>query len=236
MIDLFFMTSPNVYKICIALEELELDYRLIAVDLPNGQHMDARQMGGAINGKVPVLIDYRAPGEEAVTVFESGAILQYLAEKEQKLLPSAFPERLEVMQWLFWQVGGLGPFGGQFFHFSALAPVLAEGVDNAYSRQRYARIYNELWRVMERRLGDRDYLAGDYSIADIACFPWIDYLAPDEGRDAFPRVSDWHRRMAQRPAITRAYAKARAVEMGHDRNDKDTVIYTVDELRAVVTL
>lgn len=236
MIDLFFMTSPNVYKICIALEELGLDYRSIPVDLPGGQHLDPARMGGAINGKVPVIIDHGGAGETPVTIFESGAILQYLAEKHGALLPADFAGRMDVMQWLFWQAGGLGPFGGQCFHFRALAPVLAGDVDNEYARRRYARIFGELWSVMETRLTGRAFLAGDYSIADIACYPWIDYLAPDEGRERFPRVADWHRRLAARPAIQKAYVKARLVDMGHARNEIDTVVYTVDELRAVVTL
>jgi GSH-dependent disulfide-bond oxidoreductase len=235
VLDLYFMTSPNVYKAVIALEELELEYRLIPVDLAKREHLVPANIGGSIAGKVPVLVDHDEPGRP-VMIFESGAILQYLAEKHGELLPSGFFDRTEVMQWLFWQVGGLGPFGGQCFHFRAPARVLASEIDHAYSTSRYEHIFEELWTVMERRLGERDYLAGTYSIADIACFPWIDYLGPASGRAAFPNIARWHAAVGERPAVRRAYERSRAVDTGYEHNEIGSVIYTADELRAVITL
>ena len=236
MIDVFFMTSPNVDKVCIALEEVGFDYRLIPTDVTHRSKLNPESLGGAINGKLPVIIDRDPPEGGETTVFESGAILQYLAERSGMLLPSSFAGRMEVMQWLFWQVGGLGPFGGQCFHFRAIAPAVAPGFNNSYSRSRYANIVAELWSVMERRLSDHSYLAGEYSIADIACYPWIAYLEPDNGAAAYPHVSSWRDSIKDRPAVVRAYARSREVDMGYPRNELDTVIYPLENVRRAVTL
>jgi GST-like protein len=169
--ELFYSSSPNVYKVMIALEELDLEYRTVLVDLSKGEHKDSSRLAGAIHGKVPVFRDNApADGGEPITVMESGAILQYLAEKTGRLLPTAPRSRTSVMQWLFWQMGGLGPIGGQAWHFQAFAPLLEPDTDFRYPRSRYDNMLRALWDVMERRLQDREYLAVDYSIADIPAF------------------------------------------------------------------
>ncbi|MES2493669.1 MAG: glutathione S-transferase N-terminal domain-containing protein [Pseudomonadota bacterium] len=238
MIDLYFATSPNVYKINIALEEMELDYRLVPVDLSQGAHLDPAKLGGAATGKVPVIVDHAPQGREGpVTVVESGAILQYLAEKCGKFIGSDAAERTDVMQWLFWQMGGLGPIGGQLWHFRAFAPMIAPDFDNSYALQRYDRMFARLWRTMDDRLAQVPFLAGAYSIADMACYPWIIYLAPDEGRDSFPNIQRWREAMAARPAVQAAYDRARTLDVGYDRNELDTALMPWDGiLQNVITV
>lgn len=229
MIDLYFATSPNVYKVNIALEEMELDYTLVPVDLSQGAHLDPGKLGGGVTGKVPVIVDHAPDGHGGpVTVFESGAILQYLAEKSRKFIGTTPTERTEVMQWLFWQMGGLGPIGGQLWHFRAFAPVIAPEFDNSYALNRYDRMFARLWRTMDDRLADRAYLAGAYSIADMACYPWIIYLAPSEGWDAYPNIRRWRDALDARPAISAAYARARTLDVGYERNELDTALMPWD--------
>lgn len=207
MIELFYTTSTNVYKILVALEEMNLAYRITPIDISAGEHRDPAKVGGSPTGKLPVIRDEDPiGGGESLTVFESGAILQYLAEKSGKFLPSAARERFEVMQWLFWQVGNLGPAFGQSWHFINFAPRIAPDVDNSYAYSRYANMVTGLWEVMERHLADRAFLAGDYSIADIAAYPWVSYFDPKEGREAYPNVARWIYVIAERPAVKKAYA------------------------------
>ena len=225
MIDLYFGTSPNVYKINIALEEMALDYRLVPVDLSQGAHLDPAKLGGGVTGKVPVIVDHAPAGRGGpVTVIESGAIMQYLAEKCGKFIGSTPAERTEVMQWLFWQMGGVGPIGGQLWHFRAFAPMIAPEFDNSYALSRYDRMFARLWKTMDEQLAARPYLAGDYSIADMACYPWIIYLAPSEGIDAYPNIRHWRDVLAARPAVAAAYARARALDVGYERNELDTAL------------
>lgn len=233
MIDLYFATSPNVYKVCILLEELELDYRLIPIDLRTGAQFDAALIGGGETTKIPVLIDHDS-GLAPKPIVESGAILQYLAEKSGRFLPQDPGSRSEAFQWLFWQMAGLGPFSGQCFHFRAIAPAIAPEAENSYARGRYEKILAAHWKVMERRLTERSFMADEYSIADIACYPWIRYLCPEAGRDAFPMINAWLETITARPAIKRAYDRARAVDMGAPRNEIDTTIYAPESLRGVI--
>ena len=226
MIDLFFCTSPNVYKVSIALEEMALPYTLHSVDLSSGKHLDPANIAGASTGKLPVIRDDDpAYGGDPIVVFESGAILQYLGEKTGKLLPTDPRARLEVMQWLFWQMGGLGPIGGQHWHFLASAPKIAPDFDNSYAFNRYAHMWSALWATMDKRLADSAYLAGDYSIADIACFPWISYIEPQDGVDKYPHVRRWRDELAERPAVRTAYEKGMALETGYERNEKGVSLF-----------
>jgi GST-like protein len=226
VIELFFVTSPNVYKIVIALEEMALPYTLRPVDLSAGAHLDPANVAGVATGKLPVIRDDEpADGGEPVVVFESGAILQYLGEKSGKLLPAEPRARLEVMQWLFWQMGGLGPVGGQFWHFLAFAPKIAPDFDNSYAFNRYSNMWTALWRTMDRQLAERPYLAGDYSIADIACFPWIIYIDPRDGIDRYPNVRRWRDDIGARPAVRNAYANAGALDTGYERNEKGASLF-----------
>jgi GST-like protein len=229
-VELFYSSSPNVYKVMIALEELDLDYRLVFVDLSKGEHRDPANLAGAIHGKVPVLRDDApADGGEAVTIFESGAILQYLAEKTGRLLPVEPRARMETMQWLFWQMGGLGPIGGQVWHFRALAPKLEPDTDFRYPRSRYNNMLRALWDVMEQRLDGREFLAGDYSIADIACFPWIRYLAPDDAQK-YARLLAWRDRIEARPAVARCFERNLAQQTPYGRNERAGIAYPFEGL------
>ncbi|MFW2830313.1 glutathione S-transferase N-terminal domain-containing protein [Sphingomonas sp. ID0503] len=226
MIDLFFATSPNVYKVSIALEEMELPHRLVPVDLSQGQHHDPAKLGGGVTGKVPVIVDHSpADGQGPYTVVESGAILQYLGEKTGRFLPSTMRQRSDVMQWLFWQVGGIGPIGGQTWHFRMFAPKIAPHFDNSYAMSRYDTMFAKLWRTMDDRLADRAYLCGDYSIADMATFPWVAYLEPQDGIDAYPNVRRWRDAIAARPAVRAAYAKGEAIDTGYERNEKGVSLF-----------
>ncbi len=226
MIDLYFATSPNVYKVAIALEEMALPYRIVPVDLSQGVHRDSAQLAGANTGKVPVIVDHDPPdGGAPFTVFESGAILQYLAEKSGLFLPKDLRGRSTVMQWLFWQMGGIGPIGGQAWHFFAFAPKIAPEFDNSYAFDRYFKMWSALWRVLDDQLSDHAYIAGDYSVADMATFPWISYLEPREGTEAYSNVLRWRDAIAARPAVRRAYEKAAATDFGYDRNEKGVTLF-----------
>ena len=221
MIELFFTTSVNVYKISIALEEMALPYELRMVDISKGEQHDPANVAGAPTGKVPVIRDNApADGGAPLVVFESGAILQYLAEKSGRFLPAEPRARMETLQWLYWQIGNLGPISGQAWHFHAFAERLAPNFDNSYSRSRYFGMMSALWRVLDTRLAANEYIAGEYSIADIACFPWIGYFDPPEGMIAFPNIERWRAAIAERPAIRDAYARARAIDTGYELNEK----------------
>ena len=226
MIDLHFATSPNVWKVCIALREMGLPHRLLPVDLSKGAHHDAANLGGARTRKVPVLVDHApADGGSPFTVFESGAILEYLAQKSGRFLPTAPRDRSIALQWLFWQMSSLGPIGGQAWHFHAFAPLIAPDVDNTYARNRYFRMWSGLWETLERQLVDHAFLAGAYSIADMACFPWIAYLDPREGTSAFPHVVRWRDAIAQRPAVRAAYDAGSRADTGYGLNDKGVTLF-----------
>ena len=185
MIELYFCTSPNVYKVVIALEELGLPYALKSVDLSKGAHFDPANLSGANTAKLPVIRDDEpADGGDPVVVFESGAILQYLAEKTGRLMPVDPRGRLTVMQWLFWQMAGLGPMAGQNGHFNVYAP---EKVP--YAMERYTKETSRLYGVLNKRLSDRPFVAGDYSIADMAAYPWIvPYETHKQNLDEFPHL------------------------------------------------
>lgn len=226
MIELFFATSVNVYKVAIALEEMALPYEIRLVDISKGEQHDPANLAGAPTGKVPVIRDDDpADGGEPQVVFESGAILQYLADKSGMLLPADPRRRLAAIQWLYWQVGGLGPVSGQAWHFHAFAERIAPDFDNSYARGRYFGMMAALWRTLDRQLADCGYLAGEYSIADIACFPWISYFAPPEGMAAFPHIARWREAIAERPGVRRAYARARTLDTGYAFNEKGMSLF-----------
>ncbi|HXY75997.1 MAG TPA: glutathione S-transferase N-terminal domain-containing protein, partial [Steroidobacteraceae bacterium] len=169
MIDLYYWTTPNGHKITMFLEETGLPYRLLPVNIGKGQQFDPKFLAIAPNNRIPAIVDDApADGGAALSVFESGAILLYLAEKTGRLLPEDLRGRVEVVQWLFWQMAGLGPMSGQNTHFSRYAP---ERIP--YAIDRYVKETNRLYGVLNKRLADRGFIAGDYSIADIAAYPWI---------------------------------------------------------------
>ena len=208
MIDLYYWTTPNGHKITIALEELGLPYRIRPVNITKGEQFEPAFLRISPNNRIPAIVDDApADGQRPLSIFESGAILTYLAEKTGRLLPSDTRGKFEALQWLFWQVGGLGPMAGQNHHFLQYAP---EKIP--YAIERYVKETARLYRVMDTRLADRPYLAGDYSIADIASYPWV---APHEKQrmnlDDYPHLKRWFATIAQRPAVERAYAVAKEI-------------------------
>jgi GST-like protein len=202
MIELYFWTTPNGYKPLLFLEESDLEYRIEAVNISLGEQFEPDFLALSPNNRIPALVDHRpAEDGDTITLFESGAILLYLAEKTGRFLPSELAGRHEVMQWLFWQMGGLGPMLGQNLHFGLYAP---DKLD--YAITRYVDETARLFRVLDTRLADRDYLAGKYSIADMACYPWVlkaEALQQDIAE--FPHLRRWFERIAARPATRRAY-------------------------------
>jgi GSH-dependent disulfide-bond oxidoreductase len=202
MIDLYFASTPNGWKITIMLEECGLAYKLIPVNLGKGDQFKPDFLEISPNNRMPAIVDPDAPGGP-LAIFESGAILQYLAEKTGKFLPVELHARFDVMQWLFWQVGGLGPMAGQLSHFVNYAP----GGPGAheYSHTRYANEYDRLFAVMERSLDTNEYLGGDYSIADMASWPWaVAYKHFGQSMDAYPGVRRWFDAIKSRPAVQKA--------------------------------
>lgn len=205
MIDLYYWTTPNGHKITMFLEETGLAYRIIPVNIGTGAQFDPKFLAVSPNNRIPAIVDPEPKGGGApLSVFESGAILLYLAEKTGRFLPSDTRGRFEVIEWLFWQMAGLGPMAGQNHHFSRYAP---ERIP--YAIERYVKETNRLYGVLNRRLADRAFIAGDYSIADIAAYPWIvPYEAQGQRLEDFPHLKRWFQAIHDRPATVRAYAKA----------------------------
>lgn len=212
MIELYFWTTPNGMKPLILLEETGLAHDLRPVNISKGEHFTEAFTRISPNQKIPAIVD-RAPadgtesGGAPIALFESGAILQYLAEKSGQFLPQMPTERTEVLQWLFWQMAGLGPMLGQYLHFSVYA-------DQAipYAQGRYSREKERLYQVMDSRLRDRDFLAGDYSIADMAAYPWVRTLERNGSHlSGFGNLKRWYEAVSERPAVARAYDRAKAV-------------------------
>jgi GST-like protein len=208
MIELYYWTTPNGHKITIFLEEAGTPYELFPIHIGKGEQFGAAFLKIAPNNRIPAIVDNApADGGAAVSVFESGAILQYLAEKEGKFLPTDLRGRAEVMEWLFWQMAGLGPMAGQNHHFSMYAP---EKIP--YAIDRYVKETNRLYGVLNKQLAGREFIAGAYSIADMACYPWIvPYERQGQKLEDFPNVKRWFEAMAARPAVIRAYARAAEV-------------------------
>ena len=201
MIDLYYAPTPNGWKISIMLEECGLDYNVILVNLGKGDQFTPEFLEISPNNRMPVIVDHdRVIDKKPISIFESGAILMYLAEKTGKFFPQTSPEKERVMEWLFWQVGGLGPMAGQVSHFVNYAPNFPG--DHSYSEKRYKDEYDRLLGVMDRVLDERDYLAGDYSIADMASFPWVTaYRRYEVDLDLFSNVRRWFDDIKSRPAV-----------------------------------
>ncbi len=202
MIDLHYWTTPNGHKITIALEELGLPYRIVPVNISAGEQFAAGFLRIAPNNRIPAIVDQDPQdGGAPLPLFESGAILEYLADKSRRLLPRQGRDRFAVLQWLYWQMAGLGPMAGQSHHFAHYAP---ERIP--YATDRYIKECNRLYGVLDRQLAGRPFIAGDYSIADIACYPWIrvhDRHGQDLGE--FPNIARWLEGLSARPAVRRAY-------------------------------
>jgi GST-like protein len=208
MIDLYYWTTPNGHKITMFLEETGLKYKPIPVNINKGEQFKAEFLAISPNNRIPALVDHEpAAGGKPVAVFESGAMLVYLAEKTGKFLPKKGRARYDVMQWLFWQMGNLGPMSGQNNHFKNYA------VDQLpYAIDRYRNEVNRLYGVLDKRLADRAFLAGDYSVADMASYPWVvPWERQGQSIDDFPRLKRWLEAIAERPATKRAYALAKEI-------------------------
>jgi len=208
MIDLYYWTTPNGHKITIFLEEAGVAYRIVPVNIGKGDQFATDFLRIAPNNRIPAIVDTKpSDGGAPISVFESGAILQYLAEKTGQFLPADVRGRVEVMQWLFWQMGGLGPMAGQNHHFVQYAP---ERIP--YAMERYVNETNRLYGVLNERLADRDFVAGDYSIADMAIYPWIvPYKKQKQSLEDFPHLKRWFAAIAARPAVERAYQLSREI-------------------------
>jgi GST-like protein len=208
MIDLYYWTTPNGHKITIFLEEAGVAYRIVPVNIGKGEQFAPDFLRIAPNNRIPAIVDTKpSDGGAPISVFESGAILQYLAEKTGRFLPADVRGRVEVMQWLFWQMGGLGPMAGQNHHFVQYAP---ERIP--YAMERYVNETNRLYGVLNERLADRDFVAGDYSIADMAIYPWIvPYKKQKQSLEDFPHLKRWFAAIAARPAVERAYQLSREI-------------------------
>jgi GST-like protein len=205
MIDLYYWTTPNGHKITLFLEEAGVPYRLHGINIGKGEQFRPEFLKISPNNKIPAIVDHEpAGGGEAVSIFESGAILLYLAEKTKKFLPTDVRGRTLVLEWLFWQVGGLGPMLGQNHHFSQYAP---EKIP--YAIDRYAKETHRLYGVLDQQLEKKDFIADEYSIADMAAYPWIvPYERQGQKLEDFPNVKTWFQRMADRPAVKAAYKRA----------------------------
>lgn len=199
MIDFYFAPTPNGWKVAILLEEAGLPYTAHLMKLSAGDQFKPDFLAISPNAKMPAIVDHDVESDP-VSVFESGAIMIYLAEKLGRFLPSGPLARKELLEWMFWQVGNQGPMAGQLSHFKNYAP---EGQD--YGFKRYLGEYERNLAVLERRLEDRDYILGDYTIADMIAFPWVFIAKPlGSSLDDFPKVAAWRGRIKERPAVRRA--------------------------------
>ncbi len=208
MIDLYYWPTPNGHKITMFLEETGSNYRIIPINIGKGEQFQPDFLRIAPNNRMPAIVDTKpADGGAPISVFESGAILLYLAEKTGKFLPKSVRGRVAATEWLFWQMGGLGPMAGQNHHFSGYAP---EKIP--YAIDRYVKETNRLYGVLNKRLADHEFVAGEYSIADMAAYPWtVSYERQGQRLEDFPHLKRWFRAIEARPATERAYAKGKEV-------------------------
>ena len=214
MIDFYFWTTPNGYKVLMFLEEAGIPYRILPVNISKGEQFDPEFLKISPSNKIPAIVDHDpAGGGDPIAIFESGAILLYLAEKTGRLISSESYNRAEELSWLFWQVGGLGPMLGQNLHFGTYAPEAIQ-----YAIDRYVNETSRLFKVLDKRLANREFIADDYSIADMASYPWVfkhPYLQLQ--LEDFPNLKRWFETIEQRPAVARAY------EIGASINTTATV-------------
>jgi GST-like protein len=204
MIDLHYWPTPNGHKVTLFLEETAMPYRIIPVDIGKGEQFKADFLAISPNNRMPAIVDHHPlDGGAPISVFESGAILLYLAEKTGLFISRDVRRRVETTEWLFWQVGGLGPMAGQNHHFSRYAP---EKID--YAITRYVGETNRLYGVLNKRLADREFVAGAYSIADMAAYPWVvPHEAQGQNLADFPHLLRWFEAIKSRPATVRAYER-----------------------------
>jgi GST-like protein len=210
MYDIYFWTTPNGYKPLLFVEEAGLDYTLKPIHIGRGEQFAPEFLKISPNNRIPALVDHHpTDGNGPLSIFESGAILFYLAEKTGRFIPDDLRRRADVLQWLFWQMGGLGPMAGQNHHFTHYAPEKIH-----YATERYQKETNRLYGVLDRKLADRRFIEGDaYTIADMACWPWILPERQNQNINDFPNLSRWKQEIGERPATIRAYEKGKAVNV-----------------------
>lgn len=208
MIDLYYWTTPNGHKITLFLEEANLAYRIVPVNISKGEQFAAEFLRIAPNNRIPAIVDHApAGGGEPLALFESGAILLYLADKTGRFIAKDLRGRAATLQWLFWQMGGLGPMAGQNHHFTQYAP---ERIP--YAIERYVNETSRLYAVLDKHLAGREYIASGYSVADMACYPWIvPHERQRQSLGDYPNLKRWFEAVAARPATQRAYALAKNI-------------------------
>ncbi len=218
MIDLHYWPTPNGHKITIFLEETGLAYKVFPVNIGKGEQFRPEFLKIGPNNRMPAIVDHQPDdGGAPVSVFESGAILLYLAEKTGKFISSDLRARVRTLEWLFWQMGGLGPMAGQNHHFTQYAP---EKVP--YAIDRYVKETNRLYGVLDRQLAQHEFVAGEYSIADMACYPWVvPHDRQGQNLDDFPHVKRWFQALAARPAVIRAYEKGEGLRQQATMTDEE---------------
>ncbi|MCP4298884.1 MAG: glutathione S-transferase [Proteobacteria bacterium] len=207
-LELFYWPTPNGHKVTILLEEMEVPYKIMPVHIGKGEQFKPDFLKISPNNRMPAIIDYHpVGGGEPISIFESAAIMLYLAEKKGEFIPEDLRQKTDVMQWLFWQMGGLGPMAGQAHHFRHYAPdPIQYGID------RYTNEVNRLYGVMDTRLKDRDYLAGTYSIADMASWPWVwPYKRQGQDLNEFPNLKRWFESIGERAAVVKALEIAQTI-------------------------
>ena len=221
MIDLYYWPTPNGHKITMFLEETGLPYTIKPINIGTGEQFKPDFLKIAPNNRMPAIVDHDPTGGGApISVFESGAILVYLAEKTGHFLPSDPRGRADVLQWLFWQMGGLGPMAGQNHHFAVYAP---EKIP--YAIERYVKETNRLYGVLDRKLAETPFMAGDYSIADMASYPWtVSYERQGQRLEDFPNLKRWFEVIRDRPATIAAYQKGEAINRPKEMSDEEKKI------------
>jgi GST-like protein len=223
MIDFHYWPTPNGWKVSIMLEECGLSYRMVPVNIGKGDQFKPEFLAISPNNRMPAIVD------DGMPIFESGAILLHLAEKVGRFMPTDRTGRKETLEWLFWQVGNLGPMAGQLSHFVNYAPG-----EHHYSHQRYANEYNRCLGVLERRLQGRDYILGEYSIADMASFPWVLISKPlGQALDDFPNVARWREAIKQRPAVQRGIDLGKELRRSAPPSDEERRILFNQTARSV---
>lgn len=218
MIDLYYWPTPNGHKITLFLEESGMPYTIVPLNIGKGEQYRPEFLAISPNNRMPAIVDHTPMERGApISVFESGAILLYLAEKSEQFMPQDLRGRVEVTQWLFWQTSGLGPMAGQNHHFSRYAP---EKIP--YAVDRYVRETNRLYGVLNHRLADREFVAGAYSIADMAAYPWIvPHAAQGQTLEDFPHLQRWFEAIKNRPATIRAYERGAEFSTGNAPFDEE---------------
>jgi GST-like protein len=208
VIDLYYWPTPNGHKITLFLEETAMPHNIIPVNIGKGEQFRPEFLAISPNNRMPAIVDHTPMERGApISVFESGTILLYLAEKSEQFIARDLRGRVETLQWLFWQVGGLGPMAGQNHHFARYAP---EKIP--YAIERYVKETNRLYGVLNKRLTDREFIAGAYSIADMAAYPWVvPHEAQGQSLDDFPNLKRWFEAIKARPATVRAYERGAAI-------------------------